>query len=213
MDHVQSDSTMRWPVLQRRTLGEGAVSSFVNEVVETPDGSTMNRQFLTHPGAVAILAWDEETDRVVTLRQYRHPVGMQLTEIPAGLLDHRGESYLDAAKRELAEEAQLEAKRWNVLVDLLSTPGACEETLRVYLARDLAPAPLPDGFHAEHEEAQMTLHFSPRAELVAGVLNGDLGSPSLVAGILALQTAILAGGLAELRPASAPWLARQNMGL
>lgn len=205
---MQPDTPTHWPTLSREVLGRGAISSFVNEVVRTPTGTTMNRQFLTHPGAVAVVAWDEEADTILTLRQYRHPVRMTLAEIPAGLLDVEGEGYVGAAARELAEEAELGARRWNVLVDIFSTPGACEETLRVFLARDLFAAPRPDGFVLEDEEAQMSLEFVPRADLVDAVLGGLSESPSLVTGVLALETARLSGRLESLRGADAPWIGR-----
>lgn len=207
---MKHDVPTSWPALSKEVLGEGAISSFVNEVVQTPTGTTMNRQFLTHPGAVAIVAWDEDADAILTLHQYRHPVRMTLTEIPAGLLDVEGEDYVGAAARELAEEAQLGANRWNVLVDIFSTPGACEETLRVFLARDLFAAERPTGFALEDEEAQMTLEFVPRAQLVDAVLSGLCESPSLVAGVMALETARLSGRLDTLRPADAQWIGRRT---
>ena len=130
---------------------------------------------------------------------------MELVEIPAGLLDLDGEEYVVAAQRELAEEAELAADRWEVLVDTCTTPGACEETLRIFLARGLRPADRPEGFVLEGEEAHMTWEFVPRADLVDAVLGGLCQNPSLVAGILALETARLSGRLDDLRPADAPW--------
>lgn len=196
---------MRWPVLRREVLGSGRVSEFVDEVVETPTGATMTRQFLTHPGAVAVVPWDEERDEVVVLRQYRHPVGMELVEIPAGLLDEDGEDWLDAAARELAEEVELAARRWDVLVDMVTTPGACEESLRIYLARGLAPTARPDGFELEGEEAEMVTARVGRQVLVDAVLAGRCQSPTLVAGVLALETARLSGRLDALRGTDSPW--------
>lgn len=205
MQESIQDRKVRWPVRSREVLGTGRVSSFVEEQVETPDGETMTRQFLTHPGAVAVVAWDEERDEIVLLRQYRHPVGMELVEIPAGLLDEEGEDWQVAAARELAEEAELAAARWDVLVDTLTTPGSCEESIRVYLARELSPTSRPDGFVLEGEEAQMTVGTAPRQDVVDAVLDGRCQSPTLVAGILALETARLSGRLDALRPADAPW--------
>lgn len=203
------DRKLRWPVRSREVLGTGRVSSFVNEVVETPDGQVMDRQFLTHPGAVAVVPWDEQRDQIAVLRQYRHPVGMELVEIPAGLLDEPGEDWLRAAERELAEESELGAARWDVLVDMCTTPGACEESLRIYLARGLAHAPRPDGFVLADEEAQMTTAFVPRQDLVDAALAGRVQSPTLVAGILALETARLSGRLETLRGVDAPWPVRR----
>lgn len=200
---------MRWPVRSREVLGVGRVSSFVDETVQMPDGHDMQRQYLTHPGAVAVVPWDEQRDEIALLRQYRHPVGLEMVEIPAGLLDEPGEPWLDAAIRELAEEIELEAARWDVLVDMCTTPGACEESLRIYLARGLSATSRPDGFVLEGEEAQMTTGFFPRAEVVDAVLAGRVQSPTLVAGILALETARLSGRLDGLRPSSAPWPVRE----
>jgi len=207
---MQFDQPMAWPVRSREVLGTGFVSSFVDEEVETPSGETMRRQYVTHPGAVGVVAWREETDDVAVVRQYRHPVRMELVEIPAGLLDLDGEEYVVAAQRELAEEAELAADRWDVLVDTCTTPGACEESLRIFLARGLRPADRPEGFVLEGEEAHMTWEFIPRAALVDAVLAGECQNPSLVAGILALETARLSGRLDDLRPADAPWPIRQG---
>ena len=198
---MRVDEPMKWPVNSREVLGTGRVSSFVEEEIETPSGETIARQFITHPGAVAVVAWREETDEVAVLRQYRHPVGMELVEIPAGLLDVEGEDHLLAAQRELAEEVELAAERWHTLIDIFTTPGACEESLRVFLARDVHPAPRPDDFVLEGEEAHMTWEWVPRRELVDAILAGRCQSPSLVSGVLALETASLAGRLDQLRPA------------
>lgn len=202
-----TDEPQEWPVLAHRVLGTGAVSDFVDDTVLTPDGARMQRQYTLHPGAVGVIAWSE-ADQIAVVRQYRHPVGFQLVEPPAGLLDATGEDFVDAARRELAEEAGLQAGRWQVLVDLFTTPGANQESLRIYLARDLSPAPVPDGFVADHEEAAMEVCWAARADLVAGVLAGRLQNPTMVAGVLALEVARLSGGLDALRPPEAPWPAR-----
>lgn len=205
---MRVDEPMKWPVLGRTELGSGRVSSFIEEEVQTPSGEVIRRQFITHPGAVAVVVWREDTDDIAVLRQYRHPVGMELVEIPAGLLDVDDENPLLAAQRELSEEVELAAGRWHTLVDIFTTPGACEESLRMYLARDVRPAPRPDGFVLEGEEAHMTWQWVARQEVVDAVLGGRAQSPSLVSGVLALETARLSGRLDSLRPADAPWPAR-----
>ncbi len=191
-------------------LGAGAISSFIDHEVVTPSGDVVKRQFLSHPGAVCIVAWDEETDAIACLHQYRHPVGMVLVEIPAGLLDKDGEQWLHAAQRELAEEAELRAERWQVLVDVCPTAGACQESQRIYLARDLTPADRPHGFEAEDEEADMTWEWLDRTALLDAVLDGRCQSQSLVTGLLALETARLSGRLDALRPPDAPWPIRDR---
>ena len=202
---MRTDEPMSWPVRSRTVLGEGRISAFVDEELTTPSGHVITRQYLTHPGAVAVVAWREDRDDIAVLRQYRHPVRMELVEIPAGLLDLDGEEWVVAAQRELAEEAELQASRWDTLVDLCTTPGACEESLRIFRARDLNPAERPDGFVLEGEEAHMTWDWVPRADLVDAVLAGQCQSPTLVAGVLALEVARAAGRLDGLRPPDAPW--------
>lgn len=202
-----ADFPMSWPVAAHRVLAKGNVSDFVNDTVITPDGGRMDRQYTLHPGAVGVIAWDN-ADRIAVVRQYRHPVGFQLVEPPAGLLDTDGENWLTGAQRELAEEAALSAKDWRVLVDLFTTPGANQESLRIYLARELSSAPAPEGFVADHEEADMEVCWASRADLVDGVMAGRLQNPTMVAGVLALEAARLSGRLDNLRAADAPWPAR-----
>lgn len=207
---MRVDEPMKWPVGSREVLGTGRVSSFVEEQIDTPSGDTITRQFITHPGAVAVVAWREDEDQIAVLRQYRHPVGMELVEIPAGLLDVDGEEWLLGAQRELAEEIELAAGRWDVLVDITTTPGSSEESLRIYLARDVRPAPRPDGFVLEGEEAHMTWEWVSRQDLVDEILAGRCQSPSLVSGVLAFETARLSGRLDALRPAHAEWPIRDR---
>ena len=110
-----------------------------------------------------------------------------------------GENYLLAAQRELAEEVGLSAGRWDVLVDLFSTPGILGESLRIYLARDLQAADAPDGFLREGEEAHMDTVWAPLPDLVDAVLAGRLHNPSLVAGVLAAWVAWQRDQFASLR--------------
>lgn len=204
------DEPRRWEVRHREVLGAGAISSFVNDHVVAPSGDVLQRQYLTHPGAVAVVAWDEVEDRIACLRQYRHPVGMELVEIPAGLLDSDGEAWLAAAQRELAEEAELAANRWQVLVDICPTAGACQESQRIYLARDLARTDLPHGFEPEGEEAEMSWDWVDRGALLDAVLGGRCQSQALVTGVLALETARLSGRLDDLRHSDAEWPIRSR---
>ncbi|MFT4295982.1 MAG: NUDIX hydrolase [Micropruina sp.] len=202
------DVPARWAVRSHRVIGPGAVSDYVDDVVATPDGEEMHRQYLLHPGAVAVIALDED-DRVVVVRQYRHPVGFQLIEPPAGLLDADGESWLGAAQRELAEEAMLAADDWRLLIDMFTSPGCNSESIRFFLARGLRPVPRPDGFVVEHEELDMEICLVALADLVDGIYAGQVQSPTLVAGVLALEAARRGGRLDALRPADSPWPARE----
>ncbi|GAA2178771.1 NUDIX hydrolase [Brooklawnia cerclae] len=196
-----------WPVVSHEVKATGRVQNFVEERVVTPTGDTMVRQWVGHPGAVGIMALDDQ-GRIAVVHQYRHPVGMRLVEPPAGILDMDGERAVEAAQRELAEEAQLAASDWSVLVDLFTSPGGLEESLRVYLARDLRPAPRPDGFVVADEETDMGLAWLPLDTLVERVYAGQVQNPTMVAGTLALALAIATGRVERLRPPTAPWPAR-----
>lgn len=202
------DIPLSWPVVATSVLAHGHIVDFLEDEVQAPDRSTVRREYLRHPGAVAVIALDE-SERVALVRQYRHPVRHRLVEPPAGLLDVTGEDYLAAVQRELAEEVDLAAGRWDVLVDLFSTPGILSESIRIFLARDLSPTAAPDGFVREGEEADMDVVWAPLSDLVEAVLAGQLHSPSLVSGVLAAEAA-RRRGWASLRPADATWAARED---
>lgn len=202
-----ADQRLSWPIVSHELLGGGVISDFVRDVVEAPDGVRMKRDYLLHPGAVGVIALDD-ADRVVVVRQFRHPVGLRLVEPPAGLLDAAGEHWLDAARRELAEETELQASDWRVLVDYFTSPGCLQETLRVYLARGLSVASRPDGFVVEHEEADMDVCLVPLTDLVDAIYAGRIQNPTMVVGALAAYAAIATGRVDALRPADAPWPAR-----
>jgi 8-oxo-dGDP phosphatase len=188
-------------VVSSEQVYDGRVIAVRRDQVAMPGDTTSQRDVVLHPGAVGVLALDEQ-DRVVVVTQYRHPVGRRLDELPAGLLDVAGEDPLAAAKRELAEEAGLAAATWHVLVDVLTSPGMTDEAVRVYLARDLSEA---DRDVQEHEEVEMTSRRVPLEELVAAALSGELENAMAVTGVLAASVALARGGL---RPADAPWPAK-----
>lgn len=204
-----ADAPAHWRVTASRTPFTGKKTAVRSEDVVMPDGSTASRDYQVHPGSVAILALDEH-DRVVVLRQYRHPVRRRLWELPAGLLDVPGENPLAAARRELYEEAHLAAADWRVLTDVYTSPGGCDEALRVFLARGLSPV-AGERYAAADEEAEMRLERVAVDTLVRGALAGRLQNNSLVVGVLALVAARGpegGAGLDALRPADAPWPAR-----
>jgi ADP-ribose pyrophosphatase len=171
-------------VLDSETIYEGRVISLRRDTVAMPGGGDSVREVVVHPGAVAVVALDDD-DRLLLVRQYRHPVGAHLWELPAGLRDADGEPPLETAKRELAEEALLSAARWSLLTTIYSSPGFCDEQVLIYLAEGLSEAARPDGFVVEHEEADMTLDRVPLTDAVQRVFDGDIRNSSAVAGILA----------------------------
>lgn len=198
-----------WPVRHSEAVADGRVISMARDTIATPDGGEMVREYVRHPGAVAVIAVDSD-DCVVLVQQYRHPVGSKLLEPPAGLLDIAGEPYLTAAQRELAEEAALAASEWKVLLDLVTTPGGSTESVRIYLATGLTPTDRPEGFELEGEEADMDVRRAPVDELVAALLAGRVQNSLLASGVLALTAARATG--VTLREPDAPWPIREQQG-
>lgn len=202
---VVADVAQAQPVADSVDRFSGRIWAVRSDTVSV-HGHEVVRDVLLHPGAVAVIAVDA-SDRVLLIRQYRHPVGMWLFEPPAGLLDHAGEDPARCAARELAEEAGFEADEWHVLVDFMNSPGGSSEAIRVYLARGLRA--LPDGrIHTgEAEEAHLPRAWVDLDEARDLVLSGAIASPSAVCGVLAAW-ASREGGWTSLRPVDAPWTAR-----
>ncbi len=171
-------------VLGTETLYEGRVIRLVKDTVAMPEGGDSVREVVRHPGAVAVVALDDE-GRVVLVRQYRHPVGGYLWELPAGLRDADGEPPLATAQRELAEEALLSARRWSLLTTTFSSPGFCDEMVLVYLAEELSDVGRPEGFTVEHEELDMTVERVPLEAAVQRVFDGAIRNSIAVVGLLA----------------------------
>ena len=182
------------------TVYEGRVITLVKDTVAMPGGGESVREVVHHPGAVAVVALDDE-GCVVLLRQFRHPVGGYLWELPAGLRDEDGEPPLETAKRELAEEVELAAERWSLLTTHFSSPGFSDEQVLVYLAEGLSDASRPEGFTVEHEELDMEVRRVPLSEAVQRVFAGEIRNAAAVVGLLAAAQARAAAP--SLRPVDA----------
>jgi 8-oxo-dGDP phosphatase len=186
------------------TLYVGKIFALRADEVRMPGGNLARREVVEHFGAVAVLAMDDDKN-IVPVYQYRHPLGRRLWELPAGLLDLGGEPPHITAARELKEEAGLAAADWRVLVDLDSTPGFSDESVRVYLATGLTDVGRPDEAH--DEEADLTLRWFPLDDAVRMALSGEIANAIAVAGILAARAATDAS---TLRPVDAPWIDRPS---
>jgi len=197
-------SVDQYAVLASTRRFEGNVISVRTDEVRMSDGTVATREIVEHPGAVGVVALDDD-DRIVLINQYRHPVGRYLDELPAGLLDVPGEAALEAARRELSEEAGIAASDWHVLVDLYTSPGMTDEAIRVFLARGLSDA--LERFAPQHEEITLTVSRIPLYKAVRRALSGEITNAAAVAGICAVALA-RANGWRDLRPADAPWSAR-----
>ena len=182
------------------TLHTGKIFALRTDHVRMPGGKVVTREVVEHYGAVAIVAIDDDGN-VPMVYQYRHPFGRRLRELPAGLLDVNGEAPQLAAARELREEVGLRAETWQVLLDLDSSPGFSDESVRVYLATGLTQVDRPD---AHDEEADMTVQWYPIADAVGLVFSGEIVNSLAVSGILAAYA--VSKGIAEPRPVDAPWI-------
>lgn len=191
------------PVAERRVLHDGMVWDLVRDTIDFAPGVRFDREYVWHTGAVAVLAVDD-ADRVLMIRQYRHPVGHELWEIPAGLLDLDGEAPHLAAARELAEETGTEPLSLATLVDLRPSPGGNDEVIRVYLADGVRAS--EQEYERTHEEAEIVTRWVPLAEAVTAVLEGRITNGTTVSALLALQAARTTG--TALRPADAPFMER-----
>ena len=197
------DEPEAWPVASSAQVLSTRLFAVRIDKVRTPDNNLAERDVVLHPGAVAVLALDD-ADRVLMIRQYRHPVEHVLWEIPAGLRDVAGEDVLVTAQRELAEEASYRARDWRVLADYYSSPGYSTERLRVFLARDLEPIPPAERhFVPRDEEAYLLLDWLPLDEAVRKVFAGELHNGPAALGVMAGYAA-RSEGYDRLRPADSP---------
>ena len=179
----------------------GKILALRADEVRMPGGGSARREIIEHFGAVAVVAIDDDGN-IVLVHQYRHAVGRRLWELPAGLLDEGGEAPHLTAARELAEEAGLAAENWHTLVDLDSSPGFSDESVRVFLAtglRDVERPVAPGG------EAGLTVRRLTLDDAVGRVYSGEIVNSISVAGILAAHAMPDVGSL---RPVDAPWTDR-----
>lgn len=213
------DTPERWEVVDSVRRFQGRVIGVRSDRVRMPNGAgegaemeVAERDIVEHPGSVGVLALDD-ADRVLLIRQYRHPVGYALWEAPAGIRDVTGEATLATAQRELIEEAGYRAATWYTLVDFFTSPGMCSERIRLFLARGPAEVPADElerlvdaegrPFRRIHEEADMTVIWVPLDEAVGKVLRGEIHNPMAAMGILAAYAA-RASGFRTLRQPDAP---------
>lgn len=186
------------------TVFTGAIIALRTDEVRMPGGVTAIREVVEHYGAVAVAAVDDD-EQLAMVYQYRHSLGRRMWELPAGLLDEAGEDPVVAAARELREETGLVARDWRVLVDVASSPGFCDESIRVYLARGLDHVGRPE---ADHEEADLTVHWLGLRQAVDRVLGGEIVNATAAAGVLAAHAVVVDGKPS--RDLDAPWQDRPS---
>jgi ADP-ribose pyrophosphatase len=168
-------------VLDSATVFAGRVWDVKRETAAF-HGGTITREFLSHAGAVAVLAIDDD-DRVLIINQYRQPIRSREWEIPAGLLDVEGEEPLEAAKRELGEEADLAAASWSEPMVFYPSPGGIDEKIHLFVARDLSVSPHPH--ERTEEEAEIVTRWVTVDEVIEAFLDGRIHNGTLMLAVLA----------------------------
>jgi len=181
------------PVDEVHRLGDVAVQvAYRGRVVQvtreafTFAGQSVERDVVRHPGAVGVVALRQRHDglEVLLVRQYRHPMGEYMWELPAGLRDVPGEDSAECARRELREEAGYEAGELMPLLDCATTPGGSDEVISLFLAWE--PTPLPARLAtAEAEEQDMVSQWFPLGSVVEAVSSGRLRNMAAQVGALA----------------------------
>lgn len=176
-----SDTPEHPTVISTDRVFDGAIWDVVREHFEY-NAEVLRRDYVDHPGASAVVALDSHNN-VLLLRQYRHPVRSRNWELPAGLLDVPGEDPVNAAHRELAEEAGYGASNMDHLVTLNVTPGGSNEVIHIFLATGLHK--VVHDFVATGEEADLEVAFWPLSEAVSAALAGRIRNQISVTGLLA----------------------------
>ena len=185
-DPEVADQPMSWPVVSTRDLHRDSwVVALREDSVQRPGHpeETFRRLVVEHPGAVIVLAVDDE-ERVCCIRQYRHAAQGLLIELPAGICDAEGEDPRLTAERELQEEVELQAEHWRLLMTLNPSAGITTELHRIYLARGLSRSDRGD-FELHAEEAELEKLWIPVDDLVDAVLDGRIQESPMAAAVLA----------------------------
>jgi ADP-ribose pyrophosphatase len=170
----------RLKVLRSKVVYQAPVFYVTSEQVKEPSGVKVRRDLIRHPGSVVIMALDESKAeaRVLLIKQYRYAAGDEIWEFPAGRIDP-GDTPLSGAKRELAEETGYKAREWKRALFFYSSPGFLDETMSVFLARDLVK-----GKAKPEDDEFITASLVPISKAVRMVMDGEIQDAKTIAGIL-----------------------------
>jgi ADP-ribose pyrophosphatase len=173
-------------VLSSREVYRGPAFWITTDQVLEPSGIQARRDVVRHSGSVVVMPVDDSSSepRVLLLRQYRHAAQQYLWELCAGRIDE-GENELVAAKRELREETGFSARRWKRIFRYYASPGFVDETMAVYVARDLQA-----GTAEPEEDEVIQVKFFPLKEAVHMVTTGKILDGKTIAGVLWLNNQI-----------------------
>ncbi len=162
--------------MTRKHIFQGRVIDVGTEEVTLPSGLTVTLDVIKHPGASLIVPMDR--DRVTLIKQWRHCAGGWLWECPAGTLN-AGETPEQCARRELVEEAGVEAGRLEHAGFIFTTPGFCDEKIHIFIARELSPAKKkPD-----EDEVITDVRAFRYDDCMRMVANGEIHDAKTIAGL------------------------------
>jgi ADP-ribose pyrophosphatase len=176
------DEAQSLGIVSSEKVYEGAIWNVQRETFDY-HGGELTRDFVDHPGAVSIVAINDHGE-IMMIRQYRHAIRALDWEIPAGLLDIPGEDPLVCAKRELVEEADLEADTWQHITRLNTTPGGSNESTHIFLATGLQER--EHEYVRTGEEADLEKRWVPLEDAVASILSGEMTNQISVTAVLAV---------------------------
>ena len=173
----------RFTVVDDTVVWSGRVVQAAEVTVAAPDGATLRRDVVHHPGAVGIVPLHDDGS-VTLVRQYRVAVDADIWEVPAGLRDVEGEPPAETARRELVEEAGLAPTTVEHLVTFRNSPGFTDEEVHVFVGTGLTPVA-----HSRQsvEEDHMLVDRVPLAEALAMVDDGRITDAKTVIALLALD--------------------------
>jgi 8-oxo-dGTP pyrophosphatase MutT (NUDIX family) len=191
---LPASSSSSFRRVHEQEVFRGKVFSVGQVHVVDPDGNSFERFIVRHPGAVHVVPVDEN-GRVTLVRQFRTAADRLVLETPAGTCDVDGETLETTARRELAEEAGLEAEHMEVLIGAFNSPGISDQFTTIFLATGLSPCPTaPAGV----EEGFMTIETIALSDIEALMANGTLVDESTVLGLLLARAHLARSGEADL---------------
>ena len=164
--------------LARQEIFNGRIIKVVKDDVELENGRRTTREVVYHHEAVAVVAINENNE-ILLVKQYRYPIGRELTELPAGVLEN-GENPLEAAKRELLEETGYSAEHWELLTCIYTSPGVHDEKIYIYSASNLQKI---SGQNLDEDEL-LTFETVPFDKVFEMVCTGKIMDAKTIAGVL-----------------------------
>lgn len=171
---------MHFELLAREKKYHGKIIDLTIDHVRYPSGTETIREIVEHPGGAVIVPQFSNGD-ILLVRQYRHPFGREVIELPAGKLD-KGEDPLECAKRELQEETGFSSGTWRHVTSMYATPGFCNEVLHIYSAGDIAPS--YKGQALEEGEASIKILRVPRRTAIEMIRSKEIVDGKTIVGIL-----------------------------